>query len=54
MSEWFENESFWRETYNFLFPEKLFIETNEQVESILKSVGCNGSSILDLCCGPGR
>jgi hypothetical protein len=24
MSEWFENESFWKETYNFLFPEKLF------------------------------
>jgi SAM-dependent methyltransferase len=54
MSEWFENESFWKETYNFLFPEKLFIETNEQVESILKLVGFNGASILDLCCGPGR
>jgi SAM-dependent methyltransferase len=54
MSEWFENESFWKETYNFLFPEKLFIETNEQVESILKLVGFNGSSVLDLCCGPGR
>jgi len=54
MSEWFENESFWKETYNFLFPEKLFIETNTQVESILKLIGFNGSSILDLCCGPGR
>ena len=54
MSEWFENESFWKETYNFLFPEKLFIETNEQVESILKLVGFNGVTILDLCCGPGR
>lgn len=54
MSEWFENESFWKETYNFLFPEKLFIETNAQIESILELVGFNGSSILDLCCGPGR
>ena len=54
MAEWFENESFWKETYDFLFPEKLFTETNEQVESILKLVGFNGSSILDLCCGPGR
>ena len=54
MSEWFENESFWKETYNCLFPEKLIIETNEHVESILKLVGFKGSSILDLCCGPGR
>lgn len=54
MSEWFEDESFWEETYNLLFPEKLFIEANKQVESILKLVGFNGSSILDLCCGPGR
>lgn len=54
MSEWFTNESFWKEVYNFLFPEKLFIETHEHVESILKLVDFNGSSILDLCCGPGR
>jgi SAM-dependent methyltransferase len=54
MSEWFENESFWKETYDFLFPEKLFIETNEQVASIFNLVGFNGPSILDLCCEPGR
>lgn len=54
MTEWFENESFWKETYNFLFPDKLFEETNEQVENVLKLVDFNGSSVLDLCCGPGR
>jgi len=54
MSEWFENESFWKETYNFLFPEKLFMETSEQVEKVLKLVDFHGSSVLDLCCGPGR
>jgi SAM-dependent methyltransferase len=54
MSEWFENESFWKETYNFLFPEKLFKETNEQVENVLELVDFHGSSVLDLCCGPGR
>jgi SAM-dependent methyltransferase len=54
MSEWFENESFWKETYNFLFSEKLFKETNEQVENVLKLVDFHGSAVLDLCCGPGR
>ncbi len=53
-TEWFENESFWEETYDFLFPEKLFVETNRQVESILKLIEFHGSSVLDLCCGPGR
>jgi SAM-dependent methyltransferase len=54
MTEWYENELFWKETYNFLFPEKLFEETNEQVENVLKLVDFHGSSVLDLCCGPGR
>lgn len=54
MSEWFRNESFWKETYPFLFPEKIFDESKEHVEDILKLVDIEVSSVLDLCCGPGR
>ena len=54
MLEWFENESFWKETYDFLFPEKLFMDTRDQIEKILQLVDVRGSCVLDLCCGPGR
>ena len=54
MTEWFENESFWKETYNFLFPENIFNDTEEQMGNVLKLIEIDVSSILDLCCGPGR
>ncbi len=54
MSEWFKDEAFWEETYNFLFPESIFEDSKEQIENILKLVDFDGSSVLDLCCGPGR
>ena len=54
MSEWFKNESFWKETYDFLFPEKIFEESKEQIESVVKIIDSDVSSVLDLCCGPGR
>jgi SAM-dependent methyltransferase len=54
MPEWFKNESFWKETYKFLFPEEIFDESKEHVENILKLTGIEVSSVLDLCCGPGR
>jgi 2-polyprenyl-3-methyl-5-hydroxy-6-metoxy-1,4-benzoquinol methylase len=54
MPEWFKNESFWKETYNFLFPEELFDESKEHIDNILKIVDIDVSSVLDLCCGPGR
>jgi len=47
----YNNSSFWKEAYNFLFPKKLFEETNEQVENVLKLVDFHGSSVLDRCCG---
>ena len=54
MKDWFENESFWIETYPFLFPNKSFLDAIEQVDKLLKLIDFRGSSILDLCCGPGR
>ena len=33
--EWFDNESLWRETYFFLFPESLFVSAIETVDKAL-------------------
>ena len=52
--EWFKNELFWKETYNFLFPEKIFIDSEEQIENVLKLIDHDVTSVLDFCCGPGR
>lgn len=54
MSEWFENEEFWIDTYPFIFPEKLFQTADEDVEKALALVNYKEGSVLDLCCGPGR
>jgi SAM-dependent methyltransferase len=52
--EWFEDESFWRELYPFMFSEKRIAEADEQVAKALKLTRPPGNSALDLCCGPGR
>ena len=52
--EWFENEEFWRDLYPFMFSEERFAAAREEVTSILALTRCEGGSVLDLCCGPGR
>ena len=54
MTEWFEDETFWVKLYPFIFPEQKFAIADDQVASILKLVGLEGGSVLDLACGPGR
>jgi 2-polyprenyl-3-methyl-5-hydroxy-6-metoxy-1,4-benzoquinol methylase len=54
MSGWFENESFWRDLYPFLFSEERFDAAEAQTEKIVRLVDFSGKSILDLACGPGR
>lgn len=54
MNEWFDDESFWIEMYPYMFPEERFNAAQEQVDKILSLVNFQGTSILDLCCGPGR
>jgi SAM-dependent methyltransferase len=54
MSEWFEDESFWREMYPFMFSEERISLAAEQVDQVFKLVGFEGDAVLDLCCGPGR
>jgi 2-polyprenyl-3-methyl-5-hydroxy-6-metoxy-1,4-benzoquinol methylase len=52
--EWFDDESFWRATYPFMFREERFAEAREQAAKVLKLTKPHGKSVLDLCCGPGR
>jgi SAM-dependent methyltransferase len=52
--EWFEDESFWEQTYPFMFGEQRFLDAVDEAEKIVKLVEIKGSKVLDLCCGPGR
>ncbi len=54
--EWFQDEDFWRETYDFMFPEQRFEATPGQIDQVLELTGIDpeGAAALDLCCGPGR
>jgi SAM-dependent methyltransferase len=54
MGEWFENESFWKTMYEYLFPESRLRSAPEEVKKIISLTDFKGSSVLDLCCGPGR
>jgi SAM-dependent methyltransferase len=52
--EWFDDDSFWRELYPFMFSERRIAEADEQVAKVLALTKPSGKSVLDLCCGPGR
>jgi len=52
--EWFDNDSFWRELYPFMFPEKRIADADEQIAKALALTKPGGKAVLDLCCGPGR
>ena len=52
--EWFDDDSFWRDLYPFMFPEQRIAAAEEQVASALALTNPPAKSALDLCCGPGR
>src|SRR5215467_7502587 len=52
--EWFDDDSFWRVLYPFMFPEQRIAEADEQVRKAVALVKPAGKTALDLCCGPGR
>jgi SAM-dependent methyltransferase len=52
--EWFDDESFWRGLYPFMFPEKRIADADAQIAKALALTKPAGKSVLDLCCGPGR
>src|SRR4029453_2527146 len=52
--EWFDNDSFWRELYDWMFFEERFRLAEAQLDKLLALTDPAGKSVLDLCCGPGR
>jgi SAM-dependent methyltransferase len=52
--EWFDDDSFWRELYPFMFPEERIAAADEQIAKALALTKPAGKAVLDLCCGPGR
>jgi 2-polyprenyl-3-methyl-5-hydroxy-6-metoxy-1,4-benzoquinol methylase len=52
--EWFDDDSFWRELYPFMFPDERIADADEQMSKALMLAKPTGKSALDLCCGPGR
>jgi SAM-dependent methyltransferase len=52
--EWFDDDTFWREMYPFMFPEEHFAAAAVQVEKALTLTKPSGKTAVDLCCGPGR
>ena len=54
MSEWFADDDFWQTLYPFLFSDDTFAKGESEAEQVLDLVEFSGTSVLDLCCGPGR
>ena len=52
--EWFDDDTFWRELYPFMFPESRFANAADEIEKVLALTRPTGRAALDLCCGPGR
>jgi len=54
MSAWYQEESFWRHGYPFMFSEEAFARGAQEAERALALSGVEARLVLDLCCGPGR
>ncbi len=54
MSEWFEDDSFWKELYPFMFSERRFNVAEDEAKGIRALSKLERGDVLDLACGPGR
>jgi SAM-dependent methyltransferase len=54
MSAWYQDESFWRHGFPFMFSEEAFARGAQAAERALALSGVEARLVLDLCCGPGR
>lgn len=53
--EWFQNEDFWLEYGPIMFDEQHWAEAKGIAKAVCSLAGLDkGSSVLDVCCGPGR
>jgi SAM-dependent methyltransferase len=53
-ADWYDDESLWAETFDFMFPDSSFESAREQIDDLIKLTGVEGGALLDLGCGPGR
>src|SRR5690348_9776119 len=53
-TEWFEDDSLWRDLYPFMFWEAAFAAAPRQIDCVVQLTGVRSGLVLDLCCGPGR
>jgi SAM-dependent methyltransferase len=54
VADWFENESFWRRLYPFVFAPERMADAAVEIDGVLGLVPNRGQAVLDVCCGPGR
>ncbi len=54
MTEWFEADSLWIDTYPYMFSPARIAAAEAEVAPLLRLVGGEPQAVLDLCCGPGR
>lgn len=52
--QWFDDESFWRAMYPFMFSQQRLTDGKQHAEKALRLAKPSGKAVLDLCCGPGR
>lgn len=52
--EWFDDDSFWRVLYPFMFTPQRIADADAHMEKALALTKPTGKAALDLCCGPGR
>jgi SAM-dependent methyltransferase len=52
--EWFDDDSFWKDLYPFLFTRERLAAGDDHVEHALALARPRGRKALDLACGPGR
>ncbi len=55
MCNWYEDKEFWERMSFKLFNKSYWIIAPEEIENVIQLTEIQpGSSVLDLCCGPGR
>jgi SAM-dependent methyltransferase len=52
--EWFDDESFWRAMYPFMFGAERLAAAPDEMRRAIQLAKPKGKNVLDLCCGPGR
>jgi len=51
---WYEDEAFWRDTYEVMFSREAFGRAAQDIDRLLALSGNDPRRVLDLGCGPGR